>query len=500
MAARQQVSASAEGPEGLGARIDILVHAAAQLSDDVEVHLDVTGGRADRLRRLVRAYGIEGRVMFEHSESTDVRVVAEPGTEATGAGAISRREPYLAWSLQIPGGATRHVRTISELIDELEPRGHARTPRGVDEVFAGKRIAVVSNVPTHYRVPLWNLVSRRLRTAGGELLIFFSAGASDEQRPWLQHQPIEFEHSFQTTTRARHRWGPVDLEGELDKFRPSVVLSGGFSPFVTGKALRFAQRCRIPFGLWSGDTHLQATTKGQARRLQRMWITRRSSFAISYGWLAAEYVRTLAPRIPVVIGRNTAPVPAIPPSVAEGRALNFLAVGQAIPRKGLDVVVDAFRALEGVPCRLTIAGGGDELPSLMARSQNDERIQFLGAVRSDEILACYENADAFLFPSRSDVFGLVLVEAMGSGLPTITAPRPGAVADLAVNERNAIVLESHDPNQWAQTIRRVAENREFREALGVRGRREIQRRWTIDHSADAWIAAIRLGVMLGDEG
>jgi glycosyltransferase involved in cell wall biosynthesis len=355
----------------------------------------------------------------------------------------------------------------------------------------------MTNILTHYRVPLWNGISRRLEEVGAKLCVFPTAVGAGKARPWLRHQ----EPSFACRPLTPGPLGvggavPRDLERALRDFRPTVLISGGFSPGVTGRALRFARRRGIPFVLWSGDTHRQPTARGKARRAERRWIAGRSTCAIAYGWLAAEHLRDLAPDLPVVIGRNSAPLlPEAAPGTS-GEVVEFLAVGQAIPRKGLDVVVDAFRLLQrSLPCRLTVAGAGPELDRLVARARDDERIRFLGAVESDRVLDCYREADAFLFPSRSDVFGLVLVEALGSGLATVTAAAPASTADLAVHEHNCLVVESHDPKVWAEAIPRLTEDGALRRRLAAAGRRTIIGRWTIEHSVDAWIAGLRLALL-----
>jgi glycosyltransferase involved in cell wall biosynthesis len=355
--------------------------------------------------------------------------------------------------------------------------------------LASQRIAVLTNVPNHYRVPLWNRLHARLDSLGASLQIVFTAGASARARPWVRHQPIEFDHRFLRSGRGGL---PADLVRRLAEFEPTLVLSGGFSPLTTGQALVYARRRGIPFGVWSGDTARQARSRGQLRRWERRWILRNASFALAYGRLAKDYLHDLAPDLPVVIGKNTAPIPSEPVPGSSNGLVEFLSLGQAIERKGHDVVIDAFRLLDDERCRLTVAGGGPELESLRARAAGDERIRVVGAVESDRILDCYRGADVFLFPSRADVFGLVLVEALGSGVATITASAPASTADLAVDRENCVVVDGHSPERWADAIRDLAGDAGLRQRLGARGRATILGSWTVDHSVDAWIEAFEL--------
>jgi D-inositol-3-phosphate glycosyltransferase len=176
--------------------------------------------------------------------------------------------------------------------------------------------------------------------------------------------------------------------------------------------------------------------------------------------------------------------------------VEILTVGDlASPRKGIDVLVDALAQVRDLPCRLTIAGGGRLLRDLEKRAAPDRRIRFLGALPPSRVRELYAHAHAFAFPSRADVFGLAPVEAMASGLATIVAGTPGVVADLCVDGYNALVVDSHDPADWAAAIERVVRDQELRARLAAEAARTIERRWTVEHAADALIAGLRLGVL-----
>jgi glycosyltransferase involved in cell wall biosynthesis len=472
-------------------RLDVLVHAAAQLPDGVRLELPASGAERKRILDLAAAYGLGERVDVEGKAQPQPRAILVH--VATPVHARQARDPSLGWRVEGgAGGGAREVSTIAELIDAVgvDYSDAAPIARAGDDGLAAQRVVVLTNVPNHYRVPLWNALARRLRAAGAELRILFSASAAE--RPWVRHEEIVFDHRFLRTGLTGF---PVDLERQLRDFRPTLVVSGGFSPLTTGRALRFAAARGVPFCIWSGDTHRQAARRGRTRRLERRWIANRSTCALAYSWLAAEYLRDLAPELPVVIGRNSAPITHEAAEGSGGESVEFLTVGRAIPGKRLDVAIDAVRLLDpDLPCRLTVCGDGPELTALVAKAQGDERIRFLGAVESDQILGCYREADAFLFSSDVDVFGLVLVEALGSGVATIAGAVSGGAADLAVHERNCLLVPNHDPAAWAEAIRRLTADAPLRRRLAARGRKTIFGRWTIQHSVDAWIAGFRLAL------
>jgi len=443
-----------------------LVHALAQLPRDVTLQLRADDPQRARLELLARAYGILDRIRFDDD--------APP----------------------VPAGIPVAA-TMAELIDHMAPdAGAAPTGNGADDLFAGHRIAIVTNLPAHYRIPLFNGMQERLSGAGARLCVFF-AGSDPAQRTYMRPGSFSFEHEFLRTRRAPLGLGdvPLGLERRLRRFDPTIVLAAGFAPGVAGRVARFAATRDVAFGVWSGELPTAATAGGRLRRMQREWILRRASFAVAYGSLAAEYLRTVAPRLPVVFGRNTAPAAALPPRPAGARPVEVLSVGQAIHRKGLDVLVDAFGLLTDLACNLTIVGGGPELDALRQRAEGMANVRFLGAVPSDEVREAYGSADVVAFPTRFDIFGLVLVEALGSGRATIVSPAAGAVADLCVTERNSLVVDGHEPQPWADAIRRLVVDAPLRTAIGDAGRRTIAGRWTVGHAIDAMIAGLRLGAL-----
>ena len=97
----------------------------------------------------------------------------------------------------------------------------------------------------------------------------------------------------------------------------------------------------------------------------------------------------------------------------------FLYVGRVAVEKN----IEAFLKLE-LPGSKAVVGDGPSLKTLKARYP---KVTFLGAKRGDELAALYASADAFVFPSRTDTFGLVLLEALDSGTPVAAYPVTGPI-------------------------------------------------------------------------
>jgi glycosyltransferase involved in cell wall biosynthesis len=390
----------------------------------------------------------------------------------------------------------RRAGSLASLVDDL--RGVATesaSTSGPIAGLAGERVLVLSKAATHYRIPLFEEIGRRLRSVGAGFKAVFLTEASGE-RWWMERGALDFEHAYLEPRRwSRTSGGAIMIRGfdeHMRGYAPTLVLSGGFSPGVSGRAARCAARMKIPFGIWSGEIPSRRTARNRARWLQRRRLIADASFAVAYGSQSAAYLRALSPELPIVIGRNTTILPDCAETFRKGRRPRLLAVSRAVEGKRLDIVIDAVRLIPQ-DVELLVIGDGPDLEGLRRRATGDARIRFAGALPSGDVRKAFGEADAFLFPSEFDSFGLVLVEAMAAGLTCIVSPAPGAVDDLCVPDRNAVIVGGSEPARWADAITRVLASPDRSAALGAAAAATIRHRWTLEHAADAMIAGFRLG-------
>ena len=108
-----------------------------------------------------------------------------------------------------------------------------------------------------------------------------------------------------------------------------------------------------------------------------------------------------------------------------GSEVSVLYVGRLTREKGADLLADAFLAARERDPRLhlVLAGGGPEEEAL--RERLGEHATFLGWLEGDALARAYASADLFLFASRTDTFGQVLLEAQASGTPVIAVAEGG---------------------------------------------------------------------------
>jgi phosphatidylinositol alpha-mannosyltransferase len=141
------------------------------------------------------------------------------------------------------------------------------------------------------------------------------------------------------------------------------------------------------------------------------------------------------------------------PWPAEERAILF--VGRHEPRKGLEVLVEAFASLErGVV--LWVVGEGPETARL--RAVSSPGVHWLGRISDTELARRLRSAAAFCAPSlHGESFGVVLLEAMAAGTPVVASDIPG-YRDVARAGREALLVEPGDPGALSHALREVLDS------------------------------------------
>jgi glycosyltransferase involved in cell wall biosynthesis/predicted metal-dependent phosphoesterase TrpH len=154
--------------------------------------------------------------------------------------------------------------------------------------------------------------------------------------------------------------------------------------------------------------------------------------------------------------------------------LKILYAGRLTREKGVDLLAESFlRARRVEPrLRLLLAGGGPEEGELRARL--GEHATFLGWLDGEDLARAYASADAFLFCSRTDTYGQVVLEAGASGLPVV-AVSEGGPASLVENRHTGILCRP-DADHLAGAILQLAASPSLRHRLGTAGRRAAESR------------------------
>ena len=177
-------------------------------------------------------------------------------------------------------------------------------------------------------------------------------------------------------------------------------------------------------------------------------------------------------------------------SRADGR-VNVLYAGRLTLEKGANLLAETFAAarVRDPRLHLCLAGGGPEEELL--RERLGEHATFLGWLEGDELARAYASADAFLFASRTDTFGQVLLEAQASGLPIVAVDEGGPSG--IISDGVSGLLRPADPELLAEALCSLAGQPLLAERLALGGLENIaERTWTasLTRLADGYSRAL----------
>lgn len=232
---------------------------------------------------------------------------------------------------------------------------------------------------------------------------------------------------------------------------PAAALSGVAAPLLA--------LVHHPLALETGidadrAAELDATERDALSRASAVLVTSehtRNTLIADLG-VKAQAVTVARPGLDPAWRQADSRRPADPPHV--------VSVGSVVPRKGYDTLVAALTRVADVPWSLTVHGSLDRDPAATAdlRAAVDaaglaDRITLAGEASEETIRLAFRRATVFALASRHEGFGMVLAEAMASGLP-IVATRAGAVPDV-VPPSAGLLVDVDDANALAAALRRV---------------------------------------------
>lgn len=293
-------------------------------------------------------------------------------------------------------------------------------------------------------------------------------------------------HVVETTVRgAWPRPGRDDLE-RLDAVLADlpdgalVLVDGLVASGAAAVVPRHARRLRLvvllhmPLGPDAGEQEVLTsatavlTTSAWSRERIRAW----------YG------VRNVAVALPGV-----SPVEAVPSHRSAAGGTTFLCVAAVHPGKGHDLLFEALAALGDRAWTLTCVGSLDVDPDHVAALQTqvyarswERRVVFTGPLTGGMLRAAYDAADLLVLPSRSESYGMVVIEALAHGLPVVATAVggvPEAMGQAPVGALPGLLVPPEDPGALTAALRAWLDDPGLRERLSdaVTRRRPGLRRW-----------------------
>jgi glycosyltransferase involved in cell wall biosynthesis len=374
-----------------------------------------------------------------------------------------------------------------------------------------RRVVIITEIIAPYRIPVFNALARHAEI---DLHVIFLAENDPTQRQWLVYKD-EIRFSYQVLSSWRRRigkhcilmnWG---MQNALRQAEPDFIVCGGYNYIASWHSMAWARRHAVPFFLWVESTSRDLRGHRPLIESLKTKFLRGCDGFIAAGKASGEYLRMYrVPQAQIFTAPNAVDTEffarhaelvhasdAVHRKALDLPAHFFLYAGRLVREKGVFDLLDAYAALEpGLRDRvgLVFVGDGPDRPALQQRAATTGygSIHFAGFAQRQQLATYYALADVLLFPTHTDPWGLVVNEAMASGLPVIASRAAGCVADLIEDGWNGRVVVEGKLEQLVSAMEELARNPELRSLMSRRCRQRISQ-----YSPEAWAAGLASAVL-----
>lgn len=374
------------------------------------------------------------------------------------------------------------------------------------------RVLLITNAPTPYRIPLFNAMDKMFFKNGFALKVLFCASGYARRKWENPLREANFEYSILRSLKIRldkeaYILLPINLFKFLLKEKPALVISAGFST-ATIFVYLFYLITKRPYIIWSGE--VEGGHQSVIRSSMRKILANKASAFVAYGTRAGKYLESLNCKKPIFYGWNTVDTAYFSRKAKDLKAqkdriikefqlsqdkIHILGVSYLVKRKGFENLLKALETIRknNKNFSLHLIGDGPErekLEGLVKEFHLNDHVRFWGYNQKEELPKFLAISDIFVFPSFIDIWGLVLNEAMASGLPVVASKYAGATYDLVTDGVNGFVIDPYNIEEMAEKILVLINNPELRKHIGEMARIIIEERFTVEHSAKAFVDAI----------
>ena len=357
-----------------------------------------------------------------------------------------------------------------------------------------RRLAIITEIISPYRIPLFNVLSRRPEV---DLHVIFLAETDPGLRDWkVYKQEIAFSNEVLPSWRKRIAGYNFLLNSGVSKAltaaNPDVVLCGGYNYLASWLAQRWARARSVPFFLWSESNLQDKRSSNFAKESLKDRFLRSCHGFVVPGKSAEQYLRTkgieeksIFTAVNAVDNEFfTSSADSVRQHAPQVRAefhlpsRYFLFVGRLVEEKGIFELLNAYTALEDnirEKIGLVYVGDGPARQALerQAAKISPGVITFVGFQQREQLTNFYALSEMLILPTHSDTWGLVVNEGMACGLPVVLSKVAGCAADLVTHDWNGFLVGVKDAESLVSAMRNLATNSSLQELMSARSKERI---------------------------
>lgn len=351
------------------------------------------------------------------------------------------------------------------------------------------KILFLTNCPSPYRVAFFNELAKKY-----DLTVLYEIDqAKNRSEKWKSEEQYDF-HAVYLNSLYRKTEGAFcpEIIKYIKQFRDEIIIVGGYSTPTGMCAILYMKQHHIPFVL-NCDGGMVKNDPWLKRHIKTFFIGS-ASYWLSTGKVCTDYLihygakkERIYPytftsvRLNEIGGASEECKMDIRAKLGIHENKVVLFVGSFIYRKGLDILLAAVKDLVDTAIVLV---GGDDISAFGPDDGKDYKchIYIEGFKTKTELKLYYQAADVFVLPTREDVWGLVVNEAMAAGLPVVTTDQCGAGLELIQNGENGYVVPIGKTEELAQKISMVLNDKVLMEHMKIQNLRKMEH-YTIEEMA-----------------
>lgn len=361
------------------------------------------------------------------------------------------------------------------------------------------KLLFLSNVPSPYRVDFFNELGKYC-----DLTVLFEKTTSDERdKSWGKYQFNTFKGVFLNgkSISVDTAFCPEIIKYVRDEIFDYIICTTFTTP--TGMwAIQYMKRHKISYYL-ECDGGFAKDGQGIKEKIKKLFISGASGY-FSTGRTCSEYYLRYGANLDKIIFY---PFSSIKENDIIKRPTSFevkqeirsklgireekvvLTVGQFIHRKGFDLLLEASKDITNDIGIYFVGGVPTEEYIQMQEKYKLSNVHFIGFKSKNELKEYYNAADVFVLPTREDIWGLVIEEAMACGLPVISTEKCAAALELVKNGENGYIIPVEDVNKLAKSILSIFNSKEKIEEWGMNSI-NIVRSYTIEKMVEKHLAVL----------
>lgn len=283
------------------------------------------------------------------------------------------------------------------------------------------------------------------------------------------------------------------LKKVMNEFKPDVVIFHYPNPFVAHYLLKHKKKDFKLILYWHLDIYKQKLLKLFFKKQNKRLCERADKIIATspnyieqspYLSLYKEKCRMVPNCVNTKRLKPTAASIELAKKIKEAnpeKAICF-AVGRHVPYKGMEYLIRASKLLDD-NFKIYIGGQGPLTDSLKELAKDDDKVEFIGKVLDDNLMAHFIACDMFCFPSitKNEAFGIALAEAMYYGKPAVTFTiNCSGVNYVSLNGITGIEVENRNVEAYAKAITELADNEAMRLQYGHNAKIRVEENFTFD--------------------